>query len=96
MILGILRKPLNFISDNHSFLFSDQQIELLDLVCAKLHEELGIFKLLIVDRKQILNFIDWPVTTSKSFLMIYPWSLAKAAIFKYFKILCLYIPWLHV
>ena len=36
---------------NHQafFFFSEHQMELLDLVCAKMHEEAGIFKLLIVD-----------------------------------------------
>lgn len=38
---------------------SDQQMELLDLVCAKLHEELGIFKLLIVDSIMALFRVDY-------------------------------------
>jgi meiotic recombination protein DMC1 len=34
-------------------------MELLDLVCAKLHEELGIFKLLIVDSIMALFRVDY-------------------------------------
>ena len=41
---------------------SDQQMEYLDLACAKMHEEPGIFKLLIIDsvmalyRFQLMSF----------------------------------------
>ncbi|XP_023346122.1 meiotic recombination protein DMC1/LIM15 homolog [Eurytemora carolleeae] len=38
---------------------SEQQMELLDLVCAKLHEEAGIFKLLIVDSIMALFRVDF-------------------------------------
>ena len=38
---------------------SDQQMELLDFVCAKFHEEPGIFKLLIVDSVMALFRVDF-------------------------------------
>jgi len=38
---------------------SEQQFEMLDLVCAKLHEEAGIFKLLIVDSIMALFRVDY-------------------------------------
>ena len=38
---------------------SEQQMELLDFVCAKFHEEPGIFKLLIVDSVMALFRVDF-------------------------------------
>ena len=38
---------------------SEQQMELLDFVCAKFHEEPGIFKLLIVDSLMALFRVDF-------------------------------------
>jgi len=38
---------------------SEHQMELLDLVCAKMHEEAGIFKLLIVDSVMALFRVDY-------------------------------------
>ena len=37
---------------------SEQQMELLDFVCAKFHEEPGVFKLLIVDSVMALFRVD--------------------------------------
>ena len=47
---------LGFVNKNFN---SEQQMELLDLVCAKLHEEAGIFKLLIVDSIMALFRVDF-------------------------------------
>ena len=38
---------------------SEQQMELLDFVCAKFHEEPGVFKLLIVDSIMALFRVDY-------------------------------------
>ena len=38
---------------------SEQQMELLDFVCAKFHEEPGVFKLLIVDSVMALFRVDY-------------------------------------
>ena len=38
---------------------SEQQMELLDFVCAKFHEEPGIFKLLVVDSVMTLFRVDF-------------------------------------
>ena len=51
---------------------SEQQMELLDSVAAKFHEEAGIFKLLIVDSIMALFRVDFSGRGNYVFRLIIP------------------------